>query len=101
MAWSSRGCFWGEYFSPNISNLHAFPASFHLMYFHFSLRIFFTYRLVLEIWVISRTSRYNNEGNALYILRIISRSEYTRDGLDTSPQFIAFFSEVFVVEDGA
>lgn len=41
------------------------------------------------------------EGNALYILRIISRSEYTRDGLDTSPQFIAFFSEVFVVEDGA
>ena len=44
-----------------------------------------TYRLVLEIYMISETSRYNNEGNALYILRIISRSEYTRDGLDTSP----------------
>lgn len=61
MAWSSRGCFWGEYFSPNISDLCAFPTSFHLMYFHFSLRIFFIYRLVLEIWVISRTSRYNEK----------------------------------------
>ena len=48
-AWSSRGVSGASYFSPNISGLHAFPTSFHLMYFHFSLRIFFTYRLVLEI----------------------------------------------------